>query len=95
MRPFRNLKMGSLIQHELGEMLVREFNFEGALVTIVDVSVDEKLESAFVKLSILPFQKGLEVYKIIEDRKRELRGKLLRKMNVKPMPRLVFKIAEE
>ncbi len=94
MRPYRNLKMGSLIQHELGEMLVRELNFEGALVTIVDVQVDEKLENAFVKLSILPFQKGPEAYKMIEDRKRELRGKLLRKMNVKPMPRLVFKIVQ-
>jgi hypothetical protein len=32
---------------------------------------------------------------MIEDRKRELQSRLLRKMNVKPMPRLVFRIAEE
>ncbi len=95
MKPYRNLKIGSLIQHELGEMLVREFNFDGALVTIVEVQVDDKLESAFIKLSVLPFQKGPEAFTMIESRKRELQGKLLRKMNIKPMPRLVFKIAEE
>ena len=95
MKPYRNLKIGSLIQHELGEMLIREFDFNGALVTIVGIQVDDKLESAFIKLSILPFQKGLEVFTMIESRKRELQGKLLRKMNIKPMPRLVFNIAEE
>lgn len=95
MKPYRNLKIGSLIQHELGEMLVREFNFDGVLVTIVEVQVDDKLENAFITLSILPFQKGPEAFTMIEGRKRELQGKLLRKMNIKPMPRLVFKIAEE
>ena len=94
MKPYRNLKIASLIQHELGEMLPREFNFDGALVTIVDVEVGEKMEEAFVKLSILPLHRGPEMFTIIDSRKRELQGKLLRKMNIKPMPRLVFKIAE-
>lgn len=94
MKPYRNLKIASLIQHELGEMLPREFDFDGALVTIVDVEVGEKMEEAFVKLSILPLHRGPEMFKMIEDRKRELWGKLLRKMNIKPMPRLVFKIEQ-
>ena len=93
MRPFRNLKIASLIQKELGEMLIREFDFEGALVTIVEVAVDERMENAFIKLSILPFHKGPEMFTMIDSRKRGLRGKLLRKMNIKPMPRLVFKIS--
>lgn len=95
MRPYRNLKMGSLIQEELGNIFSRDFDFNGALVTVLEVFVDDKLENAVVKLGILPFEKGPETFKMIEDRKRELHGKLLRKMNVKPMPRLVFRIAEE
>jgi ribosome-binding factor A len=87
--------MGSLIREELGKLLERDFDFNGALVTVIDVSVDEKFEYAVVKLGILPFEKGPEAYKMIEDRKRELQSRLLRKMNVKPMPRLVFRIAEE
>jgi len=95
MKPYRNLKMASLIQRELGEMLPREFNFDGALVTIVDVVVGDKMEEAFVKLSILPLHRGPEMFKMIDSRRRELQGKLLRKMNIKPMPKLVFKIAEQ
>lgn len=94
MRPYRNLKVSSLIQEKLSEILVREFNFEGALVTIVGVEVDEKLDKAFVKLSILPFQKGPEVFTIIDKSRRALEHKLLRIMNIKPMPRLVFKIEQ-
>jgi ribosome-binding factor A len=94
MKPYRNLKIASLIQHELGEMITREFNFDGALVTIVDVMVGDKMEEAFVKLSILPLHRGPEMFKMIDNRRRELQGKLLRKMNIKPMPKLIFKIAE-
>jgi ribosome-binding factor A len=94
MRPYRNLKIGSLIQEKLGELFVRDFNFEGALVTIVGVEVDEKLERAFVKLSIFPLHKGPEMFTMIDNRRRELEHKLLRKMNIKPMPRLVFKIEQ-
>lgn len=94
MRPYRNLKIASLIQEKLSELFVREFNFEGALVTIVGVEVDEKLENAFVKLSILPFQKGPEMFTMIDNQRRKLEHELLRIMNIKPMPRLVFKIEQ-
>jgi len=94
MKPYRNLKMGSLMQEELGKIFSRDFDFDGALVTILEVFVDDKLESAVVKLGILPFEKGPEMFKMIEDQKRELHGKLLRKMNIKPMPRLIFRIEQ-
>ncbi|MGC9610796.1 MAG: ribosome-binding factor A [Minisyncoccia bacterium] len=94
MRPYRNLKIAALIQEKLSEIFVREFNFEGALVTIVGVDVDEKLDKAFVKLSILPFQKGPEMFTMIDKSRRALEHKLLRIMNIKPMPRLVFKIEQ-
>ncbi len=95
MRPFRNLKMASVIQEELSRLFVREFNFNGALVTILDVAVDEKFEEARVKLGIIPFEKELEAYTIVEVRKRELEHELLKKLNVKPMPRLKFEIVSK
>jgi ribosome-binding factor A len=94
MRPYRNLKMASVIQETLNEMFLRDFDFEGALVTIADVTIDEKLETARVKLTILPFEKGPETYKIIEARRRELQYKLIRKMNVRLVPRLKFEIVQ-
>ncbi len=94
MRPYRNLKMASLVREKLNEIFLRDFNFDGALVTIADVEVNEKLETAVVKLSILPFEMGPKAYTIIDERRSDLQRQLARKMNVKPMPRLKFEIVQ-
>ena len=95
MRPFRNLKMASVIQEELSALLAREFNFNGALVTILSVTVDEKFEEARIRIGVLPFEKELEAYTMVENRRRELEHALLKKLNVKPFPHLKFEIASK
>ncbi|MFA6407831.1 MAG: ribosome-binding factor A [Candidatus Paceibacterota bacterium] len=92
MKPFRNLKAGSLIEEELGKILTRDYNFEGALVTITDVLVDEKLLHATIKIGIIPFAKSAIAYRILTSSASGLRQKLLKKMNIKPMPFLKFEI---
>lgn len=92
MRPFRNLKAGSVIREELNKIFQRDFDFDGSLPTITSVEVAEDLSTATVKVSVIPFEKEIEVYKMIEGRKREIQGKLLRRMNIKPMPKLEFVI---
>ena len=94
MRPYRNLKMASVIREELNLIFLKDFDFNGALVTIGDVDVDEKLDEAKVFFSVLPFEKGPETYKMIEDRRRELQYKLVRKMRVRLVPRLKFEITQ-
>lgn len=95
MRPYRNLKLASLIQEELSKLLLKEVDIVGALVTITGVEVANDLSEAKVKLSILPVEKGPEVFMMIEEQRRELQHKLLKKLNVKPMPRLRFEIVKE
>ena len=90
MRPYRNLKIASVIEHELGNLLIREFDFENAIVTIVGVEVSPDLMQAKIKLGIIPFEKSPEIFKLIEEKRRELQHKLLKKMNIRPMPRLKF-----
>ena len=68
MRQYRNLKIGSLIQEELSKLLIRDINFGDALVTILKVEVDEDLLHARVKLGIIPYEKGPEVFKEILKR---------------------------
>ncbi len=87
--------MASVIQEVLSTIFAREFDFNGALVTILSVTVDEKFEEAKVRIGILPFEKELEVYSIVEGRRKELEHKLLRKLNIKPLPHLKFEIASK
>ena len=92
MRFFRPLRMNSLIREELGKIFERELEFPEALVTITDVEVNPKLEAAIVNFSVLPSEKSDRVLEILNKLKRNLQFKLNRKLNIRPMPELVFKI---
>ena len=94
MRPFRDLKIASLITEELGKIFTRDFNFEGALVTIMGIDVEKDLLHANIKLGIIPYEKSLDVYKIVSRAANTIRFQLLKKINIKPMPYLKFEIVE-
>lgn len=59
-------------------------------VTINSVEVTGKMESALVRVSVIPEEKGKEVYELLQKERGTLQFKLLRKLNIKPMPRLEF-----
>lgn len=92
MRPFRNLKVASAIEHELSTLLARDFNVPETLVTITDVAVSEDLLQARVKLGIIPKEKELETFLKLEKRRRELDHAIFKKLNIRPTPRLKFEI---
>lgn len=89
---YRNLRVAKLIEEELSGILIRETETEGALVTITGVEVLNDLSSARVKLGVIPGDKNKEVIKKIGKKTRFLRKLLLKKINIKPMPDLVFEI---
>ena len=95
MRPYRNLKIASLIQQELNKLIFRNLDLNGALVTITEVEVLEDLKEAKVKVSILPNDKVLEIFNLLENNRRELQFQLIRKMNIRPIPHLKFVLQEE
>lgn len=92
MRFFRSQRVGSLIREELGMMLKKELEFPGALMTITDVEVNDKLEAAIVNFSVFPSEKSERVLEILNKRRKYLQFKLSRKLNIRPMPEIVFKI---
>jgi ribosome-binding factor A len=101
MRKYRNLKMASLIRDELSLILLKEFEFP-ALVTIINVNVDSDFKLVKVKIKITPKdlkinlieQKKLEakILKELNENKEKLFKILFKKLNLKPMPRIVFEI---
>lgn len=96
MRPFRNLKIGSVIEHELSTLFLKDMDFGiGVMVTITDVEVDPKLIEARVTLGVLPLEKGPEVYNMINEQRIAIQWKLSRILNIKPMPKLVFGLVKE
>ncbi|MBI2024502.1 MAG: 30S ribosome-binding factor RbfA [Candidatus Harrisonbacteria bacterium] len=93
MRPHRKERLSDLIIEKLGEMLLREMEMpNGALLTITDVEIMDDFSQAIVKFSVFPSNQSETALKILEKRRREFQRKLLRKINIKPMPQIVFQI---
>lgn len=83
--------MGKLIREELSKMILREVELP-ALATITEVEVDKNLEGARVKVSVLPASGEKAVLDALTQKAGYLQHLLLRKINIKPMPRIFFVI---
>jgi ribosome-binding factor A len=88
---FRSERVGKLIREELSKMILREVELP-ALVTITEVEVDKKLDGARVELSVIPAAQEENVLAILKASAGHLQYLLLRKINIKPMPRIFFDI---
>jgi ribosome-binding factor A len=88
---FRSERVGKLIREELSKMILREAEFP-ALVTITEVEVDKKLEGARVKMSVIPASGEKAVLAELTARAGYFQHLLLKKINIKPMPRILFVI---
>ncbi len=89
---YRPLRVGKLIREELSALILRELEFPGALVTLMEVEVDKKLGLAKVEVSVVPSARAGEALAILNDNRSRLQHALLRKINIKPMPQLRFAI---
>lgn len=91
MRNYRDLRVASVIRKELSILLLREVDFEGAIVTITEVSIDEGFAWADVFVSVLPTGREADTLRTLKRATPHLHHLLNRKLNIRPMPRIRFK----
>ncbi len=92
MRFFRSQRVQSLIQDQLSQIIGRELEFNGALVTVMEVDVDKKMERAKIRVSVIPSSKEDDALSELERSAGHLQHILLKKINIKPMPRIMFEL---
>lgn len=90
MRFYRSQRVEKLIREELSKILVREFEFPNALVTVTEVQVDKKLEHAKVMVSVIPSATEESALATLDKNVGMIQHMLLKKINIKPMPRISF-----
>ncbi|HVM76958.1 MAG TPA: ribosome-binding factor A [Candidatus Paceibacterota bacterium] len=90
MRFFRSDRVSKLIREELSKIILREFEFGGALATITSVDVDKKLERAMINVSVLPAEREAVVVEELKRSAGRLQHLLNKKLNIRPMPRIIF-----
>lgn len=88
----RPLRVAALIEHELGKILLREVEVPGAILTITSVEVSAKLDRALVMISVIPAEHEEKSIQEANRRRRELQHMLANRINIRPMPEVIFKI---
>jgi ribosome-binding factor A len=87
----RVLKLNSLIQQELGQIILRGMDFpKGVLTTITRVEVSEDLRQAKVYISVLPEEKSTEILNTFKKQIFLIQQSLNKKLKMRPLPRLFF-----
>ncbi|HUX35823.1 MAG TPA: ribosome-binding factor A [Candidatus Paceibacterota bacterium] len=89
---FRDQRAGQLIRDELSKIIARDVEINGALMTITEVDVDKKLETAKVRISVLPPSKAKEVFDLLNKNHFTLQNTLFKKLNMRPTPMIRFEI---
>jgi len=100
---YRPERVAGLIEKELSLLIAKNVEFPaGALVTITKADVDKKLEHAKIGVSIIcpsgtspkgrPSDCRAEVLRILGKVAGHLQYLLMKKVNIKPLPRIVFEI---
>jgi len=92
----RQLKVGELIRHALADIFSRGDVLDEVLarhsLTVPDVRMSPDLKIATVFVMPLGGSEAQEVVAHLEKHKRFLRGELARRVNLKFMPELRFKV---
>lgn len=92
MRFHRPERVSDLIIEELNNILLREIEIPDVLITITDAEVLKDLSIATIKVSVYPSEKSKEVIKILEKMRKKFQFLLNRKLNIRPMPQISFKL---
>jgi ribosome-binding factor A len=90
MRLFRSERAGSVIQIELSKMIIRDIELSGGLITVVEVSVDKKMEHARAHISVIPESLEAVALRKLNMKIGEFQHALNRKMGIRPMPLISF-----
>jgi ribosome-binding factor A len=92
----RQLRVGELVRHALAEIVqrgaVHDPDLEGIVVTVPEVRMSPDLQLATVYVMPLGGQKADKVVAAFERHRRYLRGEVARRVNLRLMPELRFRL---
>lgn len=93
-------KVNSLLQHEISKIIVRDFNFPDALITLSHVDASANLIEAKAYISVLPSasakamadkeEKTDMVIKTLNNNVYDIQQKINKMLNMRPIPKIRF-----
>ena len=86
--------LNSLIQEEVSRIVAKEVDFTDCIVTITRVDTSSDCSKSDVFITVMPDKKEKDALKSIYSNIHEVQKKINKKLKMKYVPRLCFKIDE-
>lgn len=92
----RQLRVGELLRHAISDMIIRgeisDPGLDGAVVTVLEVSVSPDLKQATAYVMPLGGVRQTEIIEALQRSRKQIRGHLSRAVNLKHTPELRFEL---
>lgn len=86
----RTEKINSLLEHEVGKIVLKEFYFPGTMVTLTHVDTSANLIEAKVYISTYPETRLEEIVEILNRNIYGIQHQINRLLRMRPIPKLKF-----
>jgi len=83
-------KVNSLLEKEIGKILLRDFNFPGSLVTLTHVDATANLIEARAYISVMPEESADKIITTLSKGVYDVQQKINRLLNMRPIPKIIF-----
>ncbi len=83
-------KVNSLLEHEIGNIILKDFHFAEILVTLTHVDTTANLIEARAYISVLPEDNADKVVATLNKGVRSVQQQINKKLNMRPIPKIMF-----
>ena len=83
-------KVNSLLEHEISKIILRDFYFEGSMVTLTHVDSSANLIEAKVYISVFPEKNVDKVVEILNKGAYSVQQKINKLLRMRPIPKIKF-----
>lgn len=83
-------KVNSLLEHEISKIILQDFRLPGILTTITHVNTTANVIETKVYISVFPEEKSGTAMKILNQNIYEIQQQINRKLNMRPIPKIIF-----
>jgi ribosome-binding factor A len=83
-------KVNSLLEQEISKIILRDFYFTGALVTLTRVDTTANLIDANVYISVLPDERIDKIIEVLNKGAYSVQYKINRLLRMRPIPKIKF-----
>ena len=83
-------KVNSLLEHEISKILVRDFSFQEALVTLTHVDTSANLIETKAYISVLPEERTDDIIAVLNKGVYDVQQKINKMVNMRPVPKIRF-----